>query len=219
MFPDSAEIAEVKFSVPTESQKRGNCSIKSLNILAQFIAQQYVKQPVVYEKDENGKLSCETKTGFKKYKEFLVDISKDLLQSITASLETKENKSKLDEFVLKKTKEVFDIYDNHQLKKTSSQLSRDAELRMQNISQQAGLNFYNSESDDTSLFSFGSSVDSYSSDYSSDYDSDHNAGSLNFFRENKRQKLGSEIKANLTPKPTTATPEAFGQYAEISRGK
>jgi len=149
----------------------------------------------------------------------LVDISKDLLQSITANLETKENKSKLDEFVLKKTKEVFDIYDNHQLKKTSSHLSRDAELRMQNISQQAVLNFYNSESDDTSLFSFGSSVDSYSSDYSSDYDSDHNAGSHNFFRENKRQKLGSEIKANLTPKPTTATPEAFGQHAEISRSK
>jgi len=163
LFPNSVEIAETKFSVPTKFQTRGNCSIKSLNILAQFIAEQISLQPVVYEKDDDGKLTCESKRNFKEYKEFLMNCSVDLLESMVENFEEKANRSKLEEFILKHSKEVLRIYDEHQIEKMQREIDRDEleKLREERVVNQDRVDFSNGSGSRSSSVSRSSSSDDY----------------------------------------------------------
>jgi len=128
LFPSNAEVAEKKLSVPIKSQIRGNCSIKSTNILAQFIAEQLSLQPVVYEEDDDGKLTCNSKRKFKEYKELIMYHSLDSLSLMVEDLKKKENRSELEKFILKHSNEVLKISHLYQIQKIQRIRDNDALL-------------------------------------------------------------------------------------------
>ncbi|MFZ9469768.1 MAG: hypothetical protein ACO26G_01785 [Rickettsiales bacterium] len=117
IFPRGVEYS-YSVSVPTKMQIRGNCTLKSLNILAQFMANQLNPNPVEYQFDD-GKLYTYDKEQYKLHKDKINEYCYNSLGDIVEYLEEKSNKNKLEEFFLAKGKEIIDKYENKQIDKAS----------------------------------------------------------------------------------------------------
>ncbi|MFM8186834.1 MAG: hypothetical protein ACKN9I_07925, partial [Alphaproteobacteria bacterium] len=84
--------------------------------------------PVVYEEDDDVKLTCNSKRKFKEYKELLMYHSLDSLLLMVEDLEKKKDRSKIEEFILKHSKEVLKISDFSQIQKIKRIRNNDALL-------------------------------------------------------------------------------------------
>ena len=116
LFPEGIEFQK-SYSVPCKKQIRGNCTMKSLNILAQYISSQLNPDSVEYQFDSDGKLSSYDKGQYKLHKDNIAEYCQKSLTDIVENLEAKSGKNKLEEFILERAKQIIEQYENRKLDK------------------------------------------------------------------------------------------------------